>query len=358
MTSPGWPGPDSARSCRTDGSASTRASGISPTGGGSSCGTRRRTCERLGLRIVLYDEASYPSGSANGAVVAENPEFAARCLVRAEQVVEVAPGEVRYARPSLGRGLWDRRIATVVLDAGGPQRVEPDAHGLVRLDRPGTHRVVAVFDVPSGGTIRGAHAFQDDGSPLAPAASDLMNPEAVAAFRRLTHDAYAEHLGPWFGTTVVGLFTDEPSVGGRDPRTDSFPWTPGLEDDLADLSGPAVEQSTDRLALLWEPDGDPCAACSPRRCRVASRRCTTGPIGAGATPRPRAHRPPASGRRTPGPRRVRLARPGHHLALGPAGQYRLARRPERRTRGARAARACCGEHRAASPRCSGPTAGH
>ncbi len=215
-----------------------------------------RTCERLGLQIVLYDEASYPSGSANGAVVAENPEFAARCLARAEQIVEVAPGEVRYARPNLGRGLWDRRVATVVLDADGPRHVEPDAHGLVRLVRPGSHRVVAVFDVPSGGTIRGAHAFQDDGSPLAPAASDLMNPEAVAAFRRLTHDAYAEHLGPWFGTTVVGLFTDEPSVGGRDPRPDSFPWTPGLEQDLAELSGTPVDAVTERLALLWEPEGE------------------------------------------------------------------------------------------------------
>ena len=214
------------------------------------------TCERLGLRIVLYDEASYPSGSANGAVVAENPEFAARCLVRAERTIEVGPGEVRYARPTLGRGLWDRRLVTVVLGPDGPRTVRVDERGLVRLDRPGMHRVVSVFDSPSGGTIRGAHEYQDDGSPLAPAAADLMNPAAVAAFRRLTHDGYAEHLGPWFGSTVVGLFTDEPSVGGRAPRPDSFPWTPGLEDDLARLAGSSSEAILERLALLWEPDDD------------------------------------------------------------------------------------------------------
>ena len=213
------------------------------------------TCERLGLRIVLYDEASYPSGSANGAVVAENAEFAARCLVRAEQIVDVRAGEVRYARPTLGRGLWDRRLVTVVLDADGPRAVPTDERGLVRLDAPGIHRVVSVFDSPSGGTIRGAHVHQDDGSPLAPAAADLMNPEAVAAFRRLTHDRYAEHLGPWFGSTVVGLFTDEPSVGGRGPRPDSFPWTPGLEDDVARVAGTGRDTALERLALLWEPEG-------------------------------------------------------------------------------------------------------
>ncbi len=213
------------------------------------------TCERLGLQVVLYDEASYPSGSANGAVVAENPEFAARCLVRAEQVVEVGAGEVRYARPTLGRGLWDRRLATVVLGPDGVRAGGVDERGLVRLDTPGRHRVVAVFDSPSGGTIRGAHAHQDDGSPLAPAAADLMNPDAVACFRRLTHDGYAHHLAPWLGTTVVGLFTDEPSVDGRGPRPDSFPWTPGLEHDLARLGGRSPDEILPRLALLWEPEG-------------------------------------------------------------------------------------------------------
>ena len=31
---------------------------------------------RCGMKVILYDEGSYPSGSAQGAVVAENPEYA------------------------------------------------------------------------------------------------------------------------------------------------------------------------------------------------------------------------------------------------------------------------------------------
>jgi hypothetical protein len=36
--------------------------------------------KRLGLKVVLYDEAGYPAGSARGRVVAENPDWAAKCL--------------------------------------------------------------------------------------------------------------------------------------------------------------------------------------------------------------------------------------------------------------------------------------
>ncbi len=32
---------------------------------------------QLGLKVVLYDEGSYPSGSAQGRAVAENPAYAA-----------------------------------------------------------------------------------------------------------------------------------------------------------------------------------------------------------------------------------------------------------------------------------------
>lgn len=211
-------------------------------------------CARLGLEVILYDEASYPSGSANGAVAAADPEHASRCLASAERVVDLAPGAVAYARPNLGRGLWDRRVATVLTPASGPARlVQPDAAGLVRLDAaelgPGRHRVTAFFDCPSGGTIRGAHAWQDDGSALAPASADLLNPDAVASFLRLTHDAYAAHVGEWFGSTVVAMFTDEPQITGREPRPGSVTWTPGFEHDLARAAGVEV---SDALAALPE----------------------------------------------------------------------------------------------------------
>lgn len=43
----------------------------------------------LNMQVVLYDEAMYPSGSAHGMVVAENPAWASRCLTMAESAADV-----------------------------------------------------------------------------------------------------------------------------------------------------------------------------------------------------------------------------------------------------------------------------
>lgn len=239
-------------------------------------------CAELGLEVVLYDEASYPSGAANGLVVAESPEYAARALVAATVVVEVGPGEIRYARPSLGRGLWDRPLLTVVArqeggvglaataaviddDGFGPVRVGADEHGA------GRHLVLRLYDVPSGGRIRGAHAWQDDGSALAPAAADLLNPDAVAAFVRLTYDGYGRTLGDRLGRTVTSVFTDEPDVLGRGHRPDGVAWTPGLEREVAAEAGIAAEELWRYLPALVVPWDDDAGVRAAHAIAVAGR---------------------------------------------------------------------------------------
>src|SRR5438034_7412579 len=37
-------------------------------------------CARLEMKVILYDEGCYPSGSARGGVVRENLEYASRCI--------------------------------------------------------------------------------------------------------------------------------------------------------------------------------------------------------------------------------------------------------------------------------------
>jgi len=239
-------------------------------------------CARLGLAVMLYDEASYPSGSANGAVVAHDPAFAARCLVPVTHDVVVGseggPEDAAYWRPALGRDLDARMLAVVARrgtgghgaegheaegrgsaggeDGGASVLLPVLTPGLVRLDLPtGAWRVTAVFDAASGGTIRGAHAEQDDGSALAPPAADLLNPDAVAAFLALTHDAYAEALGAHLGSTVVAMFTDEPFLLGRGHRPLARPYTPGLEAEVAAGLGTDVTDVLRRLPELWDGDG-------------------------------------------------------------------------------------------------------
>ncbi len=154
--------------------------------------------KELDMKVMLYDEAMYPSGSCCGQVVAENPDYAAKGLRMSHS-------------PTLAEG--ERLVAQAVY--GG----EPTFFVLT----------------PSRGTIRGVYYGQDDGEPGAPPAADLLNPDAVAAFIRLTHQKYYDALSEYFGNTVMAIFTDEPSLMGRGALPGLIPWTTDFLEDFKAL---------------------------------------------------------------------------------------------------------------------------
>lgn len=86
--------------------------------------------------------------------------------------------------------------------------------------------------------------------------ADILNPDAVDLFIKLTHDVYYERFGEYFGSVIKGIFTDEPSMAYFLSDGSVYPYTKGLEDiyrsetgrDLfADILNPTSE--TDRLIL-------------------------------------------------------------------------------------------------------------
>lgn len=165
--------------------------------------------QKLNMTVILYDEGMYPSGSAGGQVAQCDPRFAARCVYPLYEACPLNALEECLLEASVG---------------GKPARI---IHG------------------PSYGTIRGIHFGQDSREAKAPPAGDILNPEAVRCFIRLTHERYKEWFGASFGKTVTGFFTDEPSPMGRYPRADAFAWTYGMEEEFP----------PDELAQLWETGG-------------------------------------------------------------------------------------------------------
>ncbi|MFP4366131.1 MAG: hypothetical protein ACLFQA_03455 [Bacteroidales bacterium] len=137
--------------------------------------------------VILYDEGMYPSGSSAGQVVARNPEHAARGLAK----IDLDPGE----EPRLAE---DMKLVTVI-------------------ERPGGDRV-AIVEKPSGGVIRGLHYINEGTEKVReelPPAADILNPDAVESFIDLVYERFAEEFGEYFGTTIIGIFTDEPEPMGR-----------------------------------------------------------------------------------------------------------------------------------------------
>jgi len=176
-----------------------------------------KTATELNMKIVLYDEGMYPSGSVHGMVVAKNPDFASKGvkLMSEEELAE----------------LREKERAQVETDAVQKAAAE------VITQFPDGKYLVYTF---TGGTIRGIHFGEDDGEAGAPASADILNPDAVDEFIRLTHDRYYKELKEYFGNTIIAFFTDEPSALGR--NAGGFrEWLPGLEKEILENGGKLEE---------------------------------------------------------------------------------------------------------------------
>ncbi len=214
-------------------------------------------CERLGLRLWIYDEDGYPSGGAGGLTIAENPDFEATAVVMVKS--ELPAGEA--VTVDLPRGHQHfLYAATYACDRDGT--LIPDGNGhytpVFSVDcRYSTNPVILQnpTDTPAlalcfvrkrlyEGTHSVHNVFQSRRY------IDVTNRDAVAAFLRNTYDLYAKtvptHMNAGAGriTPKVGqieaVFTDEPSLMGcyinkglyprtiRDPYDDEMPLYPVL----------------------------------------------------------------------------------------------------------------------------------
>jgi len=171
------------------------------------------------MSVILYDEGMYPSGSAHGRVVAEDSRFAARRLYALPMDEMVPAGDEILYR------LYLKFDNGMLADAS-----VGEADGYT-----GYNFILGY----TNGTIRGLKHDEDDRQSNAPLAADLLNVEAVASFIRNTHEEYYKRMKEHFGSTIIGFFTDEPSLPGR----------------RADMRG-GISWSYDTIGYFFEAGGE------------------------------------------------------------------------------------------------------
>lgn len=191
-----------------------------------------------GMWVILYDEGMYPSGAAAGRVVAEDPAYACRGLIKQPLI--------NGRTPTLGD---NQHLVTTGQDTDGR---------------------FAIIDLPINSWVRGLH-YEDHNAPRAadrgrrfepgapmsppivpetrPPAADLLNPDAMAAFVRIVYDGYAAALGEHFGSTIRAIFTDEPMVLGRGGTSGA---KPGSAATLPHVNKWFGRDVTRELPLLWK----------------------------------------------------------------------------------------------------------
>src|SRR3989339_463439 len=170
--------------------------------------------KKLGMEAWLYDEDRWPSGAAGG-IVTKDKRFRMRKLVA-------------HKHTALKTFSWTPDITAafvMTLDGTTADKVRR----LARKEKPvslAPGEVILSFSV----RIDDEEDWYNGQTYL-----DTLNPEAVRAFIKSTHEAYRKRYGARFGKAIPGIFTDEPNHGHMingwkyDPDQDMYlPWTGSL----------------------------------------------------------------------------------------------------------------------------------
>ncbi|NOZ29777.1 MAG: hypothetical protein GXP39_17255 [Chloroflexi bacterium] len=169
--------------------------------------------KRRGMHAWLYDEDKWPSGFAGGIVPALSPAYRSKTLYC---LVDHKPTHIPERL-----GAWiARREEGQLVDfqpAPDPSAFDPTTHAWVQI-----YPVTATLTEP---WFNGYCYF------------DALNPEAVRAFIESTYEAYAREVGDAFGTTIPGIFTDEPQYIRWRGYHRAIPWTDDLPEEFRERNG-------------------------------------------------------------------------------------------------------------------------
>ncbi len=179
-----------------------------------------KEARRREMKVLLYDEGMYPSGSSGGQVVQANPDFQCRCLAKVEHV----DGNPYTPKP-------DENVITTFKDNNGIE--------------------TSIIDRKVNSRIRGLHYIDEGPDEDAPLAADILNPKAVDCFINLVYRKFAERFNEYFSNTIIGIFTDEPNVLGRCQETNVFPSTRNLVRQINEVLG---YDFIPHLPNLWSTD--------------------------------------------------------------------------------------------------------
>lgn len=199
-----------------------------------------KTCieeaKKLGMKLWIYDEYGFPSGTAgdiNGDGIGRfKQKYPGHTNKRLDKTEFIPVSKKTFIKTLSG----DLLMAAVAMDTVSLKRIDlaPFITGnQLKWDVPeGMWKVMIFTCVDAGNTI-----------------VDYMSPEAVDLFIDMTHEQYYKHFKDYFGTTIVGTFFDEPTLYYAEGRS----WTPDFNKKFEKKYGfnPAVY-----YPALWYDIGD------------------------------------------------------------------------------------------------------
>ncbi|OHB56918.1 MAG: hypothetical protein A2Y12_19585 [Planctomycetes bacterium GWF2_42_9] len=165
---------------------------------------------KIGLEAWLYDEDRWPSGTAGG-LVTKDTQYQMKCLKFKKIDIKDFSWK-KYCKDTFVFAVYfsEDKLSKYI-----PITKEDDLKTICKAD------CFLVFNV---GII--ASSTQYNGKTYL----DTLNPEAVHEFIKITHEAYLNEVGDRFGSTVPGIFTDEPNCNDGWNKQQEITWSDILPD--------------------------------------------------------------------------------------------------------------------------------
>ena len=167
----------------------------------------------MGLRVWLYDEQYYPSGSAGGLVLKDHPELESQGLACVTRDVDDASAAVRIFSPH-GHSELKYAFAIPVSDgvADYKNKIDisscKDVAGGLCWDAPRGKWKVYCFFVRT--------LYEMTSLPCSLRASrrypNIADKKAMERFVDITYEKYEKYLKKPLGSRIEAVFTDEPSI--------------------------------------------------------------------------------------------------------------------------------------------------
>lgn len=195
--------------------------------------------QKLGMRVILYDDYHFPSGQVAGQFYQQFPEHMADRLDKVE-AVQLGAGTVSLIVPKgdcLGAALWNRD-SNVIEDVSNRHQ-----DGKVTCEVPaGNWKLMAFYlNHEAVNKIRN------------PGIMNYLEKEATKRFISISYEKFFKGFGDYFGKVIPMSFYDEPSLHWLDGRM----WTEDLNVLYRERHG---ESPIKHYPALWYDIGDQTAA--------------------------------------------------------------------------------------------------
>nr|QPI34914.1 alpha-l-rhamnosidase [Cloning vector pET24-Tn_ram106B] len=157
---------------------------------------------KLGMLAWLYDEDKWPSGFAGGIVPLESDEYRHRFLVLLKK-----------------------------------EQIEPGDEILKRIERGNEELFVVKRTMKLGDPWFNGTCYVD-----------LLSKKVTEAFIRSTHEKYRKVCGEFFGSSIPGIFTDEPTyLRVHYPEIPTLPWTDRFPEEFLKRKGYDIREHFEEL---------------------------------------------------------------------------------------------------------------